>query len=99
MMDFDRKQFVVDKVQQNGTLLQMLVQTQQLAIQLAATLDQEHGTALAQDMANQFQMMTGQQGSLPGSVERPPDLGGPKEESWVTSKARERVANSTNPEG
>lgn len=97
MMDFDRKQFVVDKIQQNGTLLDMLMQTQQIAVQLAATLDQEHGTQLAQQMAQQFQM-AGQIGAPAGGVQAPPDLAGIGEESHVTRKARERVAESTNPE-
>lgn len=97
MMDFDRKQFVVDKVQQNGTLLQMLMQTQQLAVQLAQTLDQEHGTNLAEQMAAQFQML-GQPG-MQGGVQPPPDLEGIGGESPVTRKARARVAESTNPGG
>ena len=100
MMDFDRKQFVVDKIQQNGTLLDMLVQTQQLAIQLAQQLDGEHGTNLAEQMAQQFQMFGQAQGMQAGPVEKPPELpGSPKQESHVTRKARERVAESTNPEG
>ena len=60
MMDFDRKDFVIQKIQQNGTLLQMLQQTQQIAIQLASQLDAEHGTQLALQMQQQFAALAGQ---------------------------------------
>ncbi|MBQ9662216.1 MAG: hypothetical protein IJV40_03575 [Oscillospiraceae bacterium] len=102
MMDFDRKDFVMQKIQVNGTLMQMLVQTQQIALQLAQTLDAEHGTALAQNMAAQFgmeaQAMPGQ--PMPaGGVSQLEALGGEGEglESSITKNARQRVAQSTAP--
>ena len=102
MMDFDRKDFVMQKIQMNGTLLQKLVRTQQVALQLAQTLDAEHGTALAQSMAAQFgmeaQAMPGQ--PLPsGGVNQLEALGGENEgpESNITKNARQRVAQSTAP--
>ena len=99
MMDFDRKNFVEQKIRQNGGVFQMLVQTQQLAIQLAQQLDTEHGTALAQQMAQQFQAMTMSGGAPSGAQMPPPEIpqveGG---ESPVTKKARTRVAESTNPQ-
>ncbi len=98
MMDFDKKDFVTQKIQQNGGLYQMLVQTQQLAIQLAQQLDAEHGTALAQQMGQQFQALT-MGGGAPGPAPMPtPELaGGSEQESPVTKKARARVAESTQP--
>ena len=102
MMDFDRKDFVVQKIEQNGTLLKMLVQTQGLAIQLAQQLDAEHGTNLAEQMAMQFQALTEQ--ALPGSAEPGARaaqsleaLGAEKGESPITANARQRVAESTEP--
>ena len=102
MMDFDSKDDVMRKVEQNGTLLQMLVQTQQLAVQLAQQLDAEHGTQLAPQMAQQFAALTGQE--MPGSPEAGEKaagsleaLGAEKGGSWVTEKAKARVAESTAP--
>lgn len=102
MMDFDRKDFVMQKIQQNGTMLDMLMQTQQLAMQLAQTLDAEHGTALSQQLAAQFGMAAQ---SLPGSpapggamARSLSALGGENAmESGVTKRARTRAAQSTSP--
>lgn len=104
MMDFDRKDFVVQKIQQNGTLLQMLIQTQQVAVQLASVLDREHGTQLAAQMQAQF-AMSGAGQAMPGNPSAGLDaaqgleaLGaGDKTESGVTKNARIKVAESTTP--
>ena len=102
MMDFDKKDFVVEKIQQNGTLLDMLLQTQQLALQLAATLDAEHGTNLAEQMQVQLAQLTGQ--AMPGNPEGGEDaaktlanINGQEKESSITANARKRVAESTEP--
>ena len=102
MMDFDHKDFVEQRIQQNGTLLQMLQQTQQLAIQLAQQLDAEHGTALAQDMMMNMgvgPMMPGSPAAGAADAARLEGLGAePKaKESSVTANARTRVAESTAP--
>lgn len=102
MMDFDRKDFVMQKIQMNGTLLQKLVRTQQVALQLAQTLDAEHGTALAQSMAAQFGMEAQAMPGPPlpsGGVNQLEALGGKNEgpESNITKNARQRVAQSTAP--
>ena len=99
MMDFDRKEFVIEKIQQNGTLLQMLQATQQLAVQIMAQTNPEAAAMMQQ----QFGALTTQ--SLSGSpeagsaaaqgLEALGTVGG--QESPVTAKARQRVANSTNP--
>lgn len=104
MMDFDRKDFVVQKIQQNGTLLQMLMQTQQVAIQLASVLDREHGTQLAAQMQAQF-AMSGAGQAMPGSpapglnaAQGLEALGAENSgESGVTKSARTKVAESTTP--
>lgn len=104
MMDFDRKDFVVQKIQQNGTLLQMLMQTQQVAIQLASVLDREHGTQLAAQMQAQF-AVSGAGQAMPGSpapglnaAQGLEALGAENQgESGVTKNARTKVAESTTP--
>lgn len=47
MMDFDGKEKLMQKVSQNGTLMQMMAQWQQIALQLA----QEHNPMLAEQLA------------------------------------------------
>ena len=100
MMDFDSKDFVIQKVQQNGTLLQMLQQTQALAMQLAQTLDMEHGTQLAPQLAQQIgmagQVMAGGGAGVPANVDME-GLGEANPESSVTRKAREQTAQMTAP--
>ena len=106
MMDFDRKDAVMQKIEQNGTLFQMLQQTQQLTLQLAATLDQvtgkQEGEQLAPRLAQQF---AGMAQGIPGSAspgaqaaQALPGLGGDNSrESRVTKNARTRAAQSTSP--
>lgn len=102
MMDFDRKDFVTQKIEQNGTLYQMLVQTQQIALQMAVALDAANGTQLAPQLQAQF----AQAGTtLPGSAkpgaaaaQQLDALGGQaNRESSGVRNARTRMAESTAP--
>lgn len=102
MMDFDRKQFVVQEIAKNGTLFQKLVQTQQTALMLAQALDQLKGTNFAEQIAASI---TGAPAPAPmaggeqpgGEVEQTEALGGTEGEASNTKKARQRVAESTSP--
>lgn len=102
MMDFDKKDFVMQKIQQNGTLYQMLMQTQQIALQLAQALDMKEGTQLAPALMQQFQ---GAAQALPGSAQPGQQaaqglaaLGGSAgRESSVTRNARTKAAQSVSP--
>ena len=103
MMDFDRKQFVMQKIAQNGGMYQQMLQMQQQMLMLAQMVDQSRGTNLAEQIA------AGITGSAPvapidGStnpakkVEETEALGGKEgKESSNTKKARQRVAESTDP--
>jgi hypothetical protein len=103
MMDFDRKQFVMQKIAQNGGMYQQMLQMQQQMLMLAQMVDQSRGTNLADQIA------AGITGSAPvapidGStnpaqkVEETEALGGKeKKEASTTKKARQRVAESTDP--
>ena len=101
-MDFDRKDFVTQKIEQNGTLYQMLVQTQQIALQMAVALDAANGTQLAPQLQQQFAQAGA---SLPGSAkpgaaaaQQLDALGGQaNRESSVVRNARTRMAESTSP--
>ena len=103
MMDFDRKQFIMQKISQNGTMYQQILQLQQTLLMMAQALDQVKGTNMADQIA--AGIMGGavpapvMGGGEPGKVEDTAALGGkegPKEAS-NTKKARQRVAESTDP--
>ena len=103
MMDFDRKHFIMQKIQQNGTMFQMLQQAQQQVVALASVIDGQNGTNYAEQFAAQM-MGGGQQMQMGGgvptqSVAETEALGGKEgtTEASNTKKARQRVAESTSP--
>ena len=101
MMDFDRKEFIMQKVAQNGTLMQQLLMAQQTMLQLAQIVDKTQGTNMAEQIA---QGIMGGGGAAPmaggqvADVSQTEALGGSeKGEAANTKKARQRVAESTSP--
>ena len=101
-MDFDRKQFIMQKIAQNGGMYQQMLQMQQQMLMLAQMVDQVKGTNLAQQMAAGMQggapAMMPMGGGMQGNVEETEALGGEeKGEASNTKKARQRVAESTAP--
>lgn len=98
MMDFDHKDFVVQKIQQNKTLLQMLQETQQIALQMAQALDMENGTTMAPQLMQQFGMAAQAiaASAAPGG-KMPAQIGAETKESGVTRQARARQAAGTAP--
>ena len=103
MMDFDRKQFVMQKISQNGTLYQQLMMAQQQMLQLAQIVDRTQGSNIADQIA------AGITGGAPvapmgggavasQNVSETEALGGEgKGEAQNTKKARQRVSESTDP--
>ena len=103
MMDFDRKEFIMQKISQNGTMYQMMMAMQQQMMQLGAMVDNAHGgNEVTQGLANQFGMQMPQMsggGDAQASAKNSKALGGDSSsgESPTTKKARQRVAESTDP--
>ena len=100
MMDFDRKQFVMQRVAQNGTMYQQMQMMQQQMLQLAAMVDASRGGGeVTAGLMNQFGMApTPIPVGQAGSAERTEALGGESgEESASTKKARQRAAEATAP--
>lgn len=100
MMDFDRKDKIIQKVQQNGTLLQM-VQSMQAQIQkLSEIINVQTGGALGEPDSIDG-LLEGQTTPKAGNVEtaiETDQLGGAKaKESGVTENARKQTAESTTP--
>ena len=102
MMDFDRKQFIMQKIAQNGGMYQQMLMMQQQMMALAAMVDQcRGGNEITASLANQFGMqmpqMTGASADN-ANAEVSEALGGSENaESTNTKKARQRVADSTTP--
>jgi hypothetical protein len=101
MMDFDRKEFIMQKISQNGGMYQQILQMQQQMLMLAQMVDQAKGTNIAEQMAAGITGGTPVapiNGTPTGDVKETEALGGENGgESSHTKKARERVANSTDP--
>lgn len=102
MMDFDRKEFVMQKISQNGGMYQQMLMMQQQMLQLAQIVDQTKGTNIAEQIAAGITgapapMAT--EGNPAKNVEETEALGGKEggKESSTTKKARQRVAQSTDP--
>ena len=89
MMDFDGKDRMMQRIAQNGTLYQQLMQARQQAVAMAQAVDMQMGTNYA------GQILSGAQGQAqPGSVQKPETTGG---ESSVTRNAREEAASRAEP--
>ena len=103
MMDFDRKEFIMQKVAQNGTMYQQMMAMMQQMMMLAQMVDQARGTNMAQQLMAQFgggaAPVPAMNGSVANNVGQTEALGGKEgnAESSTTKKARQRVAESTDP--
>lgn len=101
MMDFDRKEFVSQKIAQNGGMYQQMLMMQQQMLMLAQMVDEDRGTNLAEQMAAGLiggAPVTPVDGAMAKSVEQIEALGGKEnKEASTTKKARQRVAESTDP--
>ena len=102
MMDFDRKEFVMQKIAQNGGMYQQMMQMQQQMMMLAQMVDQSRGSNIAQQLMAQFSggaPVAPVDGNPAQNVEETEALGGKEgaKEASNTKKARQRVAESTDP--
>jgi hypothetical protein len=100
MMDFDGKDGIMQKVAQNGTMFQKLVQYMQIALMFAQSADPMMAQQIMQDLA----MTTG--GAMPSMGGASPNLmesdniaGIKKKEHGIVTNARERSQNASQPDG
>lgn len=89
MMDFDRKDTIMQKIADNGTLLQKLIETQQQALSLAQMLDPRFAQQIAGAASEPIQEQQ-PHSPVPVSLE---DTG----EAENTKRARQRTAEMTAP--
>ena len=102
MMDFDRKEFIMQKISQNGGMYQQMMAMQQQMMMLAQMVDQARGSNIAQQLMAQFSgqaPVPANDGQSKPSVADKEALGGNNSgaEASNTKKARQRVAESTDP--
>lgn len=106
MMDFDRKHFIMQKIAQNGTMYQQILMMQQQMLMLAQIVDKHEGSNVAEQIAagiagGAAPSPIGDAGgdSPADNVKQTEALGGAEgeKESSTTKKARQRVAESTDP--
>ena len=93
MMDFDRKQAIMQRIAQNGGMFQQMLMMQQQMIMMAQALDKATGSNYAQQMAAGAAPMV----NAPAAGNKPEKLSTEGEEASNTKKARQRVAESTDP--
>ena len=102
MMDFDRKEFIMQKIAQNGGMYQQMMAMQQEMMMLAKMVDQARGSNIAEQLMARF---SGQapvapiDGNAQPNVDDKEALGGKEggAEASGTKRARQRVAESTDP--
>ncbi len=100
MMDFDRKNFVMERIAQNGTMFQQLQIMQAQMLRMAQMIDDDRGTNMAEQMAAAMMGQPVPGGAMggPAQAPKPEDSGsGFEGEANNTKQARERVAESTSP--
>ena len=98
MMDFDRKQFIMQKIAQNGGMYQQMMMMQQQMLQMAQMIDPAMAQQMAAGMAGGAVPAPMMGGDPSANVEETEALGGnEKSEASNTKKARQRVAQSTDP--
>ena len=103
MMDFDRKNGIMERIARNGTMFQRMVMMQQQMIQMATIIDRTQGTNMAEQIASGIigapVPAAAGSGKAVENAKETEALGGdsgPKESS-NTKNARQRVAESTSP--
>ena len=90
MMDFNKKEDVMKKISENGTLAQMLVMYQQMALKFAQQINPQ----LAEQVANQILSQGGQPVPSSMGMAADTDVGGAEEHPFV-EKARNNAREST----
>lgn len=99
MMDFDRKEFIMQKIAQNGGMYQQMLMMQQQMLQMAKMIDPAMADQIALGItggAAPAPMMGGAEAAK--NVDETEALGGAeKYDATNTKKARQRVAESTDP--
>ena len=97
MMDFDRKQFIIQKIAQQGTLHQKLIQYMQMALSMAQQFDPAMAQQIYADLVSTSGGMPQGGGMSAEAAVSAEAIGGNGGESANTKKARQRSAETASP--
>lgn len=95
MMDFDGKDSIIQKIQENADLQQRLVEWQQLALALADRYDPVMGEGLAQQILQEGRQAVPQASAA--AAEKPEINTGEAQEPKIVENARKKSEESTQP--
>ena len=99
MMEFDGKDGIMQKIAQNGTMFQKLIQYMQLALTLAAKAAPDMVEGLSQDVM-QTMGATGQMGGGSSQMFQSDNIAGiGKQEPTIVENARARSGEASQPDG
>ena len=99
MMEFDGKDGIMQKIAQNGTMFQKLIQYMQLALTLAAKAAPEMVEGLSQDVM-QTMGVAGQMGGGSSQMFQSDNIAGiGKQEPTIVENARARSGEASQPDG
>ena len=99
MMEFDGKDGIMQKIAQNGTMFQKLIQYMQLALALAAKAAPEMVEGLSQDVM-QTMGVAGQMGGGSSQMFQSDNIAGiGKQEPTIVENARARSGEASQPDG
>ena len=93
MMDFPRKQFIMNKISENGTMYQQMLMMQQQMLSLAEIVDRTQGTNISEQIAAGVMGQT----APAATPDAKPMTEADRQESSVTRNARQRVAEASEP--
>ena len=96
MMDFDGKQEVVQRVQQNGTMYQQIMQLQQQVAQLQAIITGQMPQQIGTVQGAGQPMPSGQAQQTGGDSSQLAKIFDDATENSIVNKAREKAQNVTN---
>lgn len=91
MMDFVKKDDVMETIKKNGTMQELLIRMEQLALQLAS----KYEPALAEQISQLIMMSNGQQLPMEAADPNAADMSGKQEEHPYVEKARAQSREST----
>lgn len=97
LMDFEGKEMVRQKISQNGTLLQTVQQMQLQMQKMAAIIDAQNGTSVADEVAGMMPRVGTAGGSNADGTTAAMDAIGEKEASSLVGKARAKAAETVTP--
>ena len=100
MMDFDGKDTLMQKISQQQTMMQKLMEYMQIALQLAQAVDPMMAQSIAQDISVTMASLgsgAAGGGAAPQMFQSDAIAGVGKQEPTIVSNARQRAANTTQP--